>query len=420
MKNFNLIFSSLTIGFIFIYYYSQILLNDRNKKQILLISILFLIVSPLLFLNFKDLSRFFLIYIFFILVIKTICRLKTSTILSYIFLLSIIYFISETIFIITSALVLNLNNKTTQLFLNDNCLTYITIFFISYAIYSFKFIQIYIKKTLFLIEKDKYCLIFSFLILFIIILFKRNYFIYGFSSEYIFNICLAFLFLIIFSYILMEKTKLQKISKEYDFLINCLEKYEKEIYKKRIVMHEFKNQIITIKGMVYKNNNKLNKYLNTIIEEIKYEDFSKILNIKILKDLGWQGLISYKLGAAESKKIEPIVNIKKETKQKIENELNSKQKRDLLKLIGIYLDNAIEAVEKTTKKLLEISIEIKKGEIELKISNSFSKKQKKTNENGRGYGLILAERLLKNNNFIKETTEVDKTYIKIINIKLKS
>lgn len=420
MTNFNLIFSALTIGFIFIYYFSKLLFEGKNIKNICLTFILFLMTFPFIFFCFKDIVRIIFIFAIIVVFLKLIYGLKTSVILSYIFLASIIYFVSETIFIMVLYFVLKLDNKTIILLANDNCLTNLTIFFIGYAIYSFKFIQLKTKKTLYLIEKDKYCLFLAFTTLFLVILLQRKFFVYGFSLEYVFNIFLVLFFLIIFFSILKEKNKLFQVSKEYDNLLNWLETYEKELNQKRILMHEFKNQIITIKGMIFKNNYQLNNYLNSIIEEIKNEDFVKLLNIKSLKELGWQGLISYKLGEAENKKIKPLILIKKEAKNLPLIILNSKQKRDLLKLIGIYLDNAIEASEKTKIKVLEINVSIRKKEIEINIINSFSKKATFNKLNNRGYGLLLAEKILKNNYFIREQTEVGKFYSKTLIIDLKS
>ena len=97
----------------------------------------------------------------------------------------------------------------------------------------------------------------------------------------------------------------------------------------------------------------------------------------------------------------------------------------LCRLIGIYLDNAIEASAETYKKLLAIEIYSIDNNLEFVFSNNYKEKnldKKKlgkrgytTKGKGHGRGLHLAKKILtKNKWIIAETKMYNKMYIQKI------
>lgn len=235
-------------------------------------------------------------------------------------------------------------------------------------------------------------------------------------------IFLVFILLIYFSY--LENMKLNKISDEYNSLFNYLDKYEKELNEKRKLIHDFKNQLIIINSYS-ENSNKLKDYLKDIIEEHKNIKETKIIkNIDKLPS-GLKGLLYYKLSQIED---EIKINLNVNSKFKGFEKLNSKDNKNILKIIGILIDNAIESSINTELKYILIDISMNKGIFEMHMINSCEKNLEKskimelgfsTKGRNRGYGLSLVKDIIRNDDRYKldlytENNEFKTTFKMII------
>lgn len=198
----------------------------------------------------------------------------------------------------------------------------------------------------------------------------------------------------------IKTEKVNKISDEYNALLNYLDNYEKEMVEKRKLIHDFKNQLIVI--MSYTDNKeKLKEYLNGIIEEQKNIKETKIIkNIDKLPN-GLKGLIYYKLSQIDNK-INVVLNVK--SKFDGFKNLNAKDNKNILKIIGILIDNAIESSIETNEKYLSIEVSMIDGLFKMEIVNSTSSNLEKLKimENGfttkgknRGYGLSLVKDIIR-------------------------
>ena len=130
-----------------------------------------------------------------------------------------------------------------------------------------------------------------------------------------------------------------------------MKSYEIEIENQRILRHEIKNEFRTIRAKICDNqeNKEIIEYIDEIVNdkyEIKKEKYAKF---GYLPPNGIKGLCYFKVQEAENKGIVVSLNISKRIKNSTIYNLNIKQQRDFGRILGVFLDNAIEAsVESTT------------------------------------------------------------------------
>lgn len=241
----------------------------------------------------------------------------------------------------------------------------------------------------------------------------------------IMNMIIFFVFIFLLYISFSETQKVNQISDEYNSLLNYLDKYEKEIVEKRKIVHDFRNQLIVINGYI-NDKEKLKQYMNSIIEEQK-----NIKETKIIKNIdklpkGLKGLIYYKLSQIEDK---IKINLLVKSKLKEFDKLASKDNRNILKIIGVLLDNAIESAVVTEEKYLFIEFEIINHCFKICIINSNSNKIEKnkimelgvsSKGKNRGYGLSLVKDIIRNDErynieFEQNTNEFNTVFTFLIN-----
>ena len=228
----------------------------------------------------------------------------------------------------------------------------------------------------------------------------------------IMNVLLFATFVVILYSLYKESQKSEEISDNYNVLLTYLEKYEIEIVEKSKIIHEHNNQMIVINGYIG-DEKKLKEYVGEIMEEQK-----KIKENPTLKNIdklpkGLKSLIYYKFSHTNE---EVIATMDVEGNMEKFNELPAKKNKDVLKVVGILIDNAIEAVEKEEEKYIDISFEIEEDKFIMEMYNTWNEEidEKEimeegysTKGKGRGYGLSL----------VKDIIKSDKSYSLEIDIK---
>ena len=131
-----------------------------------------------------------------------------------------------------------------------------------------------------------------------------------FRSNYL-TVFSFFFFIIVFIIgYFKEKTDNNKLTTEYDQLIDYVKTYEEIIEEKSKNQHEYNNQLILIREMLGTRNKKTREYIDGILSSEKGLDESNWLNkFKNIPNGGLKGLIHYKVSEMLKKGIKVYIDI---------------------------------------------------------------------------------------------------------------
>lgn len=286
------------------------------------------------------------------------------------------------------------------------------------------------KLTSYSLSTNKKIIVISLLILFSIAIFfyrfiKNN----SFDSSTIGYLLAVFTFILILLYLFKQKIENEKISKKYDELLDVMKSYESDIEEQRTLRHETKNEFATIKCKLQdkEDNKTIIEYIDSVIGEKGKASSTKYSKFKYLPSNGLKGFFYYKFIEAEKKGINVSINISKQIENSFLKDIETKDFKDLARIIGVYLDNAIEASSTSEGKKLGIEMYLIKEKIELIITNTFNneinldkigKESFSTKGKHRGHGLLLVKKILSENNMFEAKNEIrGNIYIQGLKIK---
>lgn len=177
--------------------------------------------------------------------------------------------------------------------------------------------------------------------------------------------------------------------------------------------------------MAYLKANKVNEAISYLQEMIDIYDEAGPSNLFDIKNIALFGIISAKYNLARKKGINVDIKVFN-TIEEIKNIRIS----DLSRIIGIFLDNAIEALENEKEKILKIELSRDDKFINILIANKCSSPPDldKIHESGystkgseRGEGLSIVKSLLEKNKYVLNNTyynEDEKMFYQELIIKL--
>ena len=233
---------------------------------------------------------------------------------------------------------------------------------------------------------------------------------------------------ILFSFI-KQNIKNERLTKEYDNLIDFVKEYEMIIENQRIDRHENKNTLVNIKSKLIDKSkrNDIIEYIDSILKEKTTFSKEKYAKLGHLPSNGLKGLFYYKIDRAENIGIKVSISIPKDVSKSLLYDLKGNDYKELCKILGVYLDNAIEASIISDDKNIGIEIYNRQDYVSVIISNSYcgeidevsiNKTGYSTKGSGRGYGLSLVNKIIKSNPiFENETNVTPKLYIQKLTIK---
>ena len=325
--------------------------------------------------------------------------------------------ILSVIFVTTSNL--NLNENYTTLMLIFSILNSLSIFLTSIIkIFSNK---IYNLRKKMLNKKSEIVYVIVILIIMMLMIIY-NYEKYRKDSFFYVNAGMIIFIFITLIYIIYRDFQDEYLVNKNNEMMQYLCKYEKIINDQGKKNHEYNNQLMVIKG--YMNNpKKLEEYLSLIIEEHKCGQNYTIRQLSYFPDGGIKGLIYDKLSRMKENNIKSYLYIDKKAKNVFEDKFDIKTYQDITKLLGVFLDNAIDATIKSDKREVELEIKVDNECSIITISNSYDnsidttkigKKGFSTKGTGHGYGLSIVKDISKHNKNIEIFNDIDEKLFKQI------
>ena len=267
-----------------------------------------------------------------------------------------------------------------------------------------KFYKILISSTSSI--KNNETLIYSFMIIAITIISSvESYVKLSTTLILITNVTMAIVFITIIIMSSKIKDNYNKISSKYQTSISSLKEYEVMIDQFRVYTHENRNEFYTIRNML-KNGDKREdviKYIDTLIDN-KIQDNEKIMKKTAkIPSGGLRATIYSKLCLMDKLKIKYKLNISRDVKTTDLIDLDEELVLKICRILGVFLDNAIEAVKTLKKKEIAIEVYILDNKLCVDITNNFkgnldldkiSEAKYTTKGNGHGYGLTLVNQIL--------------------------
>lgn len=388
-------------------------INLLNPFNILLI----IILTTLNFLNYKFLNNFFkgigtIVISSFISKMMMDIKIKDSILLS--FIEEIMVIISEALIVIIISFVfkLDMNGITDSLYMQIifDCLIALCLYFVS-KISLFSKLYFKLAKITDNLKINVLFLILLFVIFGITVLFSTTYFKDHLQIAIIINISISLVYTVILFLILNYQNRYYKIKLKYKNIIDNLQAHEMIIDNYRVINHENKNQLLTIKSMT--NNKKVIGYINSLLNQNKSFHDEVIAATLKLPEGGIRGLIYSKITQMRNNGVECNINVDKNIKSSILYNIDDNNNVQICEILGVFIDNACEAVENLENKIVNIDLYLVDKTITISISNtynpsSFNKNIKSTKGSGRGYGLQLVKKIINNNKCLSNETYITK------------
>lgn len=239
-------------------------------------------------------------------------------------------------------------------------------------------------------------------------------------NNLLFGICLIVSSIVVFQ--CMKGVEAEERGKAQRHHMETLENYvynlENMVNDMRAFRHDYKNMLSTMSG--YIRENRMEELRDFFYRELRFLPGDSENQMEAWKCLGdiapmeLKGFLYEKMLLVLTKNIEIKVDISK----KIEVQYSAME--ELIRILGIFIDNAIEAAEQSNEGKIEILIvRLKKGVI-FQIKNNYDKEPEilKMEEKGystkgeeRGMGLFWAKKMIDRHDDMFHSLEIEKNML---------
>lgn len=411
MNLLNLILSGIVSGTMS---YFSILNISNSKKNFHEFIIYFIIFVPLLLISYEffyGITRLILNILFIIISLYfSIFKKDISNSVYYTLSYEMIAFISEFLTSVAILIIFNFNSIEYSNLPFSLSISSLINSILIYLISKVNFISKNIRKLNNIIKKNNKDWIYIILVMILMVLLMTfNRYKMNSSIEYYIYIVIIIFVVVSFVYVIYNKFQRQAMEDKYNESMEYVLRYEKIINEQGKKNHEYNNQLMVIKGYINKPE-RLSEYLDEVIGEHKTGQNYTVKQLGFLPDGGVKGLLYHKLSKMEDNNIKYYLYVDQNLKDKDIESYDLKTYRDLTKLLGVFLDNAIDAALKSEEKEIEVELKDKDDCLLLTISNTYDKNTDinkvgksgfTTKGVGHGFGLSIVKDIAKTNSEIE-------------------
>lgn len=406
------------------YTFSELVCNEKfkvNYKIIffsLLIGVIYSIISKFDLIYLRP----YIIHIYFFFVFRFIFKKSFEKVLIGIFSIAVITFFSEVIFgLLIMFLKINVDRFTNTLI--GYIVSNFSILAIGLLISKIKILKKFFSGIIIWSKENEFKSTVLFVIMAIIIvtfLLYNNFIeVLPDSVLLITNVfCMCVMVFVIGFF--KVKAQNNRIASEYENLLKYVKVYENAVEEKSKNQHEYKNQLILLKGMLGKTNKKALNYINELLNtDSENEDINWLNKLKYVPQGGLKGLLYYKIQEMLKEDVKIFVDVSPELEKSTNSRIINKLLGDVSKVIGVYIDNSIEAVRNLKEKYIVIEFYIENKNIVFSISNNYNgsididkvdKEGYTTKGTGHGYGLSLVRDIIDKNDKLSQKRELNGIY----------
>ena len=268
------------------------------------------------------------------------------------------------------------------------------------------------------ISSNKLIILFGLIILISNLIFYISYYNKNNYLTLFVNFSVTAIYSLIIILLIIKESKYNKIHSKYKTTLQELEEYESIINEYRVINHENQNQLNSIKGMT--SNKRVREYIDEILNNKNKKNELILKQALLIPTGGLRGLIYSKLIIMKNRNINYNLHIDKKINIKLIKNISTKTMLNVCQIIGVYLDNAIEAVENLKQKNILINI-YKADNIIIEIINNkenyvdinkIDKAGYTTKEGIHGYGLSLVSKILKEDSKLINEREITRNVFK--------
>lgn len=356
-------------------------------------------------------------------------NLKDAIILSI--FTQLIYIISEVLIVTLLLIVTNIriNTELVEKF-SGTIYTNIIIDIIVFIVAHLKIVRESYYKITSLIKSENiqniFILVFTIIstatLLFNLIFFENNLLLLSFVGLIALLVYLVF----ITKSIIMRNNYLKMYSK-YNSTLETLKSYEEIMDKYKVSNHENKNQLLMIRNMLGKDTKSdVGEYIDNIVENEYKDDENLIMETSKIPSGGLRALIYSKLLYMKNNKINFDLKVDRKIRSIELVDLDQNMILDICKITGVFLDNAIEELNKIKNGSISVELYILKDKFHISIANTFEglidldkidEVKYTTKGNGHGYGLSLVKEIVSKNPKLENVRMInDNVFIQVLKI----
>jgi len=226
-----------------------------------------------------------------------------------------------------------------------------------------------------------------------------------------------------------SEMKMEDLTNHYKEIFEYSRMNGKLLSNYKMQVHENKNKLLIIRGMLDDSKEDVKKYINEVLKEIEENNSNYwVTELRYIPLAGVRNFINYKLTKLKELGAEIEIFVSSELENLDISNFTNKEYNQLSTILGVVLDNMIDSIRETEEKLVSINIYLEDNEIQAEFVNTFSGNidLSRLNEIGyttkgeqHGVGLPLVAKITKmNDRFECNPKILDNFFIQHLTVKI--